>query len=171
MKKTKLRIHTWPEGILRKKCKKVKVVDDNIRQLLDEMHTLMVINDGAGLAANQAGLDISLIVIEAGKNVFKLVNPQITKKEGKLKFTEGCLSFPGMTLDINRSKKIWVNTLNEKGEALELELEGFLAVVFQHEIDHINGVLFIDRASIWQKMKSQAQLKKIREATKNEMSK
>lgn len=168
---TKLRIHTWPEDILRKKCKEVKVVDDSIRQLLGQMHSLMVISDGAGLAANQAGLDVSLVVIEAGNDIFKLVNPKIVKREGRIKFTEGCLSFPGLTLDINRSKKIWVKALNERGEALSFELDGFLAIVFQHEIDHINGIVFIDRASMLQKLRVAKQLKKIKEATKNEMSK
>lgn len=170
MKETKLRIHTWPESILRKKCKKVKTVDSHIRGLLDQMHSLMVISDGAGLAANQVGLGLSLIVIEAGDKVFKLVNPQILKREGKIKFTEGCLSFPGLTFDVNRSNKIWVSALDQDSNPLELEIEGFLAVVFQHEIDHVNGIVFIDRASLWQKLKMGSQLKRIKKETKNAMS-
>lgn len=152
MKKTKLRIHTWPEKILKKKCEKVEVVDERIRQILSQMYSLMVKDKGVGLAANQVGFALQLIVIEAGK-IFKLVNPRINKKQGKLTLREGCLSFPDVEFEVKRAKKVWVSGLNERGEPFDLEAEGVLAVILQHEIDHINGVLFIDRIPFWQRLK------------------
>lgn len=171
MNKTKLKIHTWPEKILRRKCREVKEVNDEIRSLLDEMHSLMLVKDGIGLAANQAGVDLRLIVIETEDRLFKLVNPRIVKGTGKIYFKEGCLSFPGLELDIKRSQKVWVDALDEKGERLELEVEGLVAVVFQHEIDHINGIGFIERASLKEKIKAYPQLRKIIRRTKNELRK
>jgi peptide deformylase len=167
MEKIKLRIHTWPERILRKKCKKIETLDEEIRQILEQMHALMLETKGVGLAANQVGLDLSLAVIQADDRVFKLVNPCIVKKEGKVSFTEGCLSFPDLELKIDRAKKIWVSSLNEKGEPLDLEIEGLLSVVFQHEIDHLNGIVFIDRVSFWQRLKALPKLRKIKRKTKD----
>ena len=162
----KLKIHTWPDKILRTKCKDVTKVDDNIRSLLDEMLRLMRVFDGMGLAGNQAGLDLNLVVIEYEDQVLKLVNPKITKREGKITFREGCLSFPGLELDVKRANKIWVSAFNEKGEKVNIEAGGILAVVFQHEIDHGSGVLFIDKISFWQRFKVRSQLKRIKKQTK-----
>lgn len=158
-----LRIRTWPDNILKKKCRPVKVVDGNIRRLLDEMLFLMQEFKGVGLAANQVGLDLSLVVMENGEDVIKLVNPKIIKKDGRMNFLEGCLSFPGIELKVKRAKKVWVSSLNENGEVMEYEAEGLLAVIFQHEIDHINGISFIDKVSLWKKMKVRPLLKKIGE--------
>lgn len=162
MSAIELRIHTWPDNILKKKCRQVEIVDGSIRRLLDEMLFLMRENKGVGLAANQAGLDLRLIVIEDRGEVIKLVNPKIMKKEGRMTFLEGCLSFPGIELKIKRAKKIWVSSLNEKGEAVDYEAEGLLAVIFQHEIDHINGVSFIEKVSLLEKIKVRPLLKKIK---------
>lgn len=161
MNKTKLRIHTWPEKILRKKCRKVEKVDDKVKHLLDELILLMRISGGVGLAANQAGLDLCLLVIETGSHTFKLVNPRIVKKEGSTSFSEGCLSFPGLELEIKRANKVWVLAQNQEGERVEIEAEGFLAVIFQHEIDHVEGVVFIDRISFWQRLKAEFKLREI----------
>jgi len=166
MSTTKLRIHTWPEKILRRKTKEVKVVDDNIRAKLNEMLALMRVLGGAGLAANQAGLDLQLIVIEAEGQVFKLANPRIVKSKGSLLFTEGCLSFPGLELQVKRNKKIWLTALDEYGKPIDFAAEGLLGVVFQHEIDHINGITFIDRISVWQRIKAKPTLRQIVKNTK-----
>ena len=171
MSKTKLRIYTWPEGILRKKCQRVGKVDEEIKCLLDEMLSLMRISGGAGLAGNQVGLDLSLIVIEVKNHIFKLVNPEITKREGSVSFPEGCLSFPGLELKVKRDNKIWVSALDEEGKPAEIEAEGFLAVIFQHEIDHIKGMAFIDRVSFWQRAKVYSKLRKIIQRTKDEVRK
>lgn len=169
--KTKLRIHKWPEKILKKRSKRVKEVDSDIRHILDEMHVLMKANDGVGLASNQVGLGIRLLVIELGDKTFKLVNPRITRREGKLTFKEGCLSFPGLELIIKRSKKVGIEALDRNGKHVYLEPEGVLAVVFQHEIDHLNGVTFIERISPWQRLKIASRLRKIKKETLNELSK
>jgi peptide deformylase len=155
METTKLKIHTWPDPALRKLCKEVKVVDDNIRSLLDQMHALMLVNKGVGLAANQVGLDLRLIVAGLdNEKVFKLVNPKIIRQEGHLDFLEGCLSFPGVEVKVPRAKKIWISALDEKGQPLEMEVQGIWAVVFQHEIDHVDGIVFFDRLSFWKKVRS-----------------
>lgn len=162
MSAIELRIRTWPDNLLKKKCRPVEVVDGSIRRLLDEMLFLMRENKGVGLAANQAGLNLRLIVIEDRGKVIKLVNPKIIKKEGRINFLEGCLSFPGIELKVKRAKKVWVSSLNENGETMDYEAEGLLAVIFQHEIDHINGVSFIEKVSLLEKMKIRPLLKKIK---------
>lgn len=167
MKKIELKIRTWPDKILRTKCKKVKTVDAGIREILDEMCVLMREHKGVGLAANQAGIDMRLAVIEAEDKIFKLVNPCIIKKQGKFAILEGCLSFPGLEIEVKRSNKIWVNSLDEKGEPSSLEVDGILAIIFQHEIDHLDGISFIDRISFWKRLKVSAKLKAIRKITKN----
>ena len=158
----KLRIHFWGEKILRRKCRRVKDVDDNIRMILGEMYSLMRVSDGIGLAANQAGVDLRLIVIQIKSNIFKLVNPKIIKREGSIKIEEGCLSFPGITLGIKRAGKVWVSSLDENGSPIDIEADGILAVALQHEIDHINGVVFIDRVSFLERLKLKNKLKEIR---------
>lgn len=165
MKKIELKIHTWPDKILRSKCKKVDVVNENIRQILDGMYSLMHENKGVGLAANQAGLNLRLIVIEAEDKFFKLINPCIVKKEGKISMLEGCLSFPGLELEIKRPKKVWVRSLDEKGETLDLEVEDILAIIFQHEIDHLNGISFIDRIPFWKRIGILKKLRAIKKIT------
>ena len=171
MKKTKLRIHTWPEKILRKKCKQVEKVDDEIRDLLSEMVLIMRISEGVGLAANQAGINLKLLVVEIDNKLFKLVNPRITKKEGTLCFLEGCLSFPGLELKVKRNDKVWISAQDENGKAVNFQVKGPLAVIFQHEVDHLEGVVFIDRVSFWQKLKLAPKLRAIVRKTKDGMRK
>jgi peptide deformylase len=171
MKKIELKIHTWPEKILRTKCRKVEVVDENIREILDEMCFLMRSHKGVGLAANQAGVGLCLAVIEAQDRIFKLVNPCIIKKNGKVSISEGCLSFPGLELEIKRANKIWVRSLNEKGEPMDLEVEGVLAIIFQHEIDHLDGICFINRIPFWRRLRIFKKLREIKKETKNGLRK
>jgi len=171
MTKTKLKIHTWPEAILRKKSRSVRQIDKTIKEYLDEMAALMKISDGVGLAANQVGLDLKLIVIEVEDKLFKLVNPQVTSAQGQICFLEGCLSFPGLELKVKRHNKISVSALDYDGNNVRLELEGMFAVIFQHEIDHTNGVVFLDRISFLQRLWVSKQLKEIKKKTKNGMCK
>lgn len=158
----KLKIHKWPDKILKKKCQKISKIDEVIQNIIDQMYLLMKVSDGVGLAANQAGLDLCLIVVEAEGKIFKLINPEIIDKEGVISFREGCLSFPGIELAVKRSRKIKIKALNENGDPVSFEAEGALAIVFQHEIDHINGISFIDRVSFWQRLKTFPKLKKIK---------
>ncbi len=168
---TKLKILTWPNQILCKKCNKVKSVDDKIRKIFNEMRLLLIEAKGVGLAANQVGLDLSLALIEIEDKIFKLVNPCITKREGKVKFLEGCLSFPELEVEVERAKKVWVSYLNEHGEPIDLELDGILSIIFQHEIDHLNGILITSRLPFLKKLKIAPKLNVIKKKTKNELSK
>jgi peptide deformylase len=162
MNETKLKIRVWPDPILRRKCKPVETIDDRVRAALEEMRVLMHIHNGIGLAANQAGLDMHMLVCETRGCLFKLINPQITKFEGEVKFGEGCLSFPGIELDVKRAKKIFIEALDENGKPVEMWVDDVLAIVLQHEIDHINGIPFIYRVSAWQRFKISPKLKKLK---------
>lgn len=156
-----LKIQIWPEPALKHKCKEVAAVDDKIRGVLCEMYSLMKSKEGIGLAANQVGLDLQLVVMEVGLKVFKLVNPRVVKSEGQLVFREGCLSFPGIELDIKRAKRVWVSALDEWGQPCHYPAQDLLAVVFQHEIDHLRGIPFINRASFLDKVKLFLKLRKL----------
>jgi peptide deformylase len=129
---------------LRKKaCKVLKVTAEECR-LLDEMANTMYLEGGVGLAACQVGIDKQLVVIDIGEGLIKLVNPAIVKKEGAEVQEEGCLSVPDTAIKVKRAKKVTVEYLNDKGEALKISAEGLLARVLQHEIDHLLGKLIID---------------------------
>jgi len=167
MSTTKLRIHTWPDRLLTKACKKVKVIDEPVRRNLDEMLELMRQTQGMGLAANQVGLRQSLAVIEIPEKVFKLVNPRIKKQEGSISFLEGCLSFPELEIEIKRAKKVLVEAHDEHGQKIEIEAEGLLAVIFQHEIDHLQGKIFIERIPFLKRLQIIPKLKEIAKKTKN----
>ncbi len=167
MHTTKLRIHYWGEKILRKRCRPVKEVSYEVKHLLDEMYSLMKVAGGMGLAANQAGVDLQLIVIEYDESVFKLVNPRIIKKEGTIEFEEGCLSFPGINLKIRRANRVVVSALDDKGSPVDIEATGILAVAFQHEIDHINGIVFIDRIPFIERLKLKAKLDEIKKMVRS----
>lgn len=159
---TRLKIRSWPEKILKRRSQEVKEVDLVIRNILDQMYIVMKSSDGLGLASNQVGLDMQLIVVEVEGQVFKLANPKITKREGAISFKEGCLSFPGIELSIKRSRKVRVEALDQEGKPFDVETEGLLAIVFQHEIDHVNGINFIDRISFWRRVRVMPRLKKLK---------
>ena len=141
------------DEILTKKAKKVDVVDEKIVELLDDMYeTMKKTNDGIGLAAPQVGVLKSAVVIdlsdeEEGVGPYKLVNPVIVKKKGEQVCREGCLSIPGKLGDVVRPKEVVVEALNEKGEKITIKAKGLLAVALCHEIDHLDGILFVDRAT------------------------
>jgi len=162
MEKRDLDIQLYGSPILRKKCRQVKNIDYRINQLLDAMVKLMKEKEGVGLAGNQAGLELALVVVEAPQKLYRLINPRITKRKGKITFDEGCLSFPELTLSVKRSEEIWVNYLDEQAKEVDVKAEGILAVILQHEIDHINGVLFIDRIPLFERLKIRLKLDKIK---------
>lgn len=170
MKQIKLRLHIWPEEILRKKSEPVTEFDGSMKAVFEEMTSLMKVCDGVGLAANQAGLKKSLAVIEFQGKVYRLINPRITGRKGRMKFKEGCLSFPGIEINIRRSARVWVGYQDEKGDSCELCGEGILAVILQHEVDHLQGKTIIDRASLWQKLKLIPKLRKITGDTKQRLA-
>jgi len=169
MQKKPLEIELYPSPLLRKKCRKVENIDSQTRQILDDMLMLMRKHRGVGLAANQAGLNLSLIVMEADDKIYKLINPKITKKNGKTKFNEGCLSFPGLELYVPRAEEVWLSYTDEEGKDLEVKIDGVLAIILQHEIDHINGVMFIDRISFLKRLKIGKKLRKIKRLYKQRL--
>lgn len=136
------------DNILRKKCREVPVVDDKIRELLDDMmDTLHDFPHGAALAANQVGILKRLIVVDYGEYVLRLVNPEIIESLGTQECIEGCLSFPNRAGKIIRPQKVIVQALNEKGEEVVLTGEGVMAKCFCHEIDHLDGLVFLDKVT------------------------
>ena len=141
------------DDLLRKKSRPFEKVDEKAIQLLDDMYeTLKSTPDGVGLAAPQVGVLRRAIVVDlsmedGGQGPFKLINPVIVKRSGEQVCREGCLSVPGKLGDVIRPKKVIVEALNEKGEKVKIKAEDLLAVVFSHEIDHLDGVLFVDRAT------------------------
>ncbi|PJI09244.1 MULTISPECIES: peptide deformylase [Clostridium] len=133
------------DDILRKKSRDVEVVDDKIRQILQDMlDTLHNTDNGAAIAAPQIGILKKLVVIDAHDTVLKLVNPKIVKKEGSQEVVEGCLSIPNKFGKLTRPEKVTVEALNENGKKITITGTGFLAKCLCHEIDHLYGILFID---------------------------
>jgi peptide deformylase len=145
---SRLQLITYPASILRKQADAVKNVDGELVQTAEEMLALMYENNGIGLAAPQAGISRRVLVIdlrEDGRPVYILINPQITKREGLVETEEGCLSLPEIFGEVKRAERVEVAYIDRDGESRTLEAEGMLARAIQHEIDHLNGVLFIDR--------------------------
>lgn len=136
------------EKSLKKPSKTVKKIDGSIKSLGLEMLEVMREAKGAGMSAPQLGIPKRVIVVE--KNVeqgpYILINPKIIKREGEEISTEGCLSFPEMIADIKRAYRITVRGIDENGKKIKITAEGLLSRVFQHEIDHLDGILIIDRA-------------------------
>jgi peptide deformylase len=134
------------EEILREKAIEVKKINSNIHKLLDNMAETMYAAKGVGLAAPQIGVSKRVAVIDAGEGLLELINPVIISASGKSVDREGCLSIPNVTGDVERAQKVVVQALNRKGELMEYEAEDLLARAFQHEIDHLEGILFVDIA-------------------------
>lgn len=140
-----LPILTGDQAILRRQAKKVSRIDRSIQRLLDDMQETMQEAPGIGLAANQVGRLLRLIVVDIEDNTYQLVNPEVVSAEGEAVIEEGCLSLPGYYADVRRPAKVVVKALTRNGKTIRLNADRMLARVLQHEIDHLNGVLFIDR--------------------------
>lgn len=135
------------DEILRKKSKEVEEVNDKIRQILDDMEETMHKYNGVGLAAPQIGLLKRLVVIDLydDRGTIKLVNPEIIKEKGTQEVEEGCLSFPNKYGKIVRPAEVKVKALDENGREIKISAKGLLAQALSHEIDHLNGILFVDK--------------------------
>ena len=140
-----LKIIKFPSPILRKKAKPIKKITKDIIKLAEKMIETMHIAPGVGLAAPQVNKSIRLIVVDVGQGPIALINPEIVKRSGIQIFTEGCLCLPGVEAPVERSAKVSVIGLDLNGNPGQIEAEGLLATVFQHEIDHLEGMVFIDR--------------------------
>ena len=150
--KNKMNIVLYGHPTLRKEAAEVEIIDDKLRETLSEMVDLMRKANGVGLAANQVDIEKRFFVLEQDGIVKKVINPEILEfSEETVDIEEGCLSIPGVYKKVNRPEKIKVKYLNENGEEIVEELEEMWARAFQHEFDHINGVLFTDKLSIMNK--------------------
>lgn len=146
-------ILTYPNKFLRQPTKPITEISDAVHTLIDDMIETMYDEPGVGLAAIQVGADQSIVVYDATpaeeeRQAQVLINPEIVASDGhQLSENEGCLSVPDFRADVKRAERIRVKGLDRTGEAVDFEADGFLSIVLQHEIDHLNGVLFIDRIS------------------------
>jgi len=134
------------DEILRKTAKKVEKIDQRIITLLEDMADTMREAGGVGLAAPQIGVLRRVVVIDVGEGLIEVINPVIVYESGEQMREEGCLSIPGITGIVKRPKKVIVRAQNRKGEIFEIVGEDLLAVALCHEIDHLNGILFTDKA-------------------------
>jgi peptide deformylase len=139
------------DEILRKTSRKVEVIDDRILTLLDDMKDTMKKAEGVGLAAPQVGVLRRVVVIDVGEGLVELINPVIVYESGEQTEEEGCLSIPGIKGQVKRPAKVIVRAMNRKGETVELTGTELLAIAFSHEIDHLDGILFTDKAIITSK--------------------
>lgn len=134
------------DEVLRKVSKPVEKIDQKIITLLQDMADTMYDADGIGLAAPQIGILKRVIVLDIGEGLIELINPVIVEQQGEQIYMEGCLSVPGYYGEVNRPAKVIVEGLNRKAEKVRIDAEGLLAVALCHEIDHLDGVLFKDKA-------------------------
>lgn len=134
------------DNILREEAKRVNEITPNIIKLLDNLRDTMYAANGVGLAAPQIGISKRVIVVDTGEELIELINPEIIMREGEKTDSEGCLSVPGMIGDVSRAYRVKVKGLNREGKEIEITREEMTARALQHEIDHLNGILFIDKA-------------------------
>ncbi len=165
-----LTILEFPDERLRKKAAVVKVVDDKIRRLLDDMLETMYDSRGVGLAATQVDVHQRIVVIDVSDDKeapLILINPEIIEKDGVKEAEEGCLSVPGFFEKVTRAEHIRVRALNREGEIFEIEATELLAICIQHEVDHLDGKLFVDHISPLKRQRIKKKLEKIHKMEKS----
>lgn len=172
---------TYPNPILRKKSRDVEVFDEKLHTLLEDMNETMQDHSGVGLAAIQIGIDLNVLIInipvdkegdpndgkQLQENLIEAINPVITHKDGELVFNEGCLSVPGFHAEVTRAEHVIVEYYNRDGEKQTMEAEDFLAVAWQHEMEHLSGHVFIENLSFLKRKKFEKEWKKQLKENKN----
>jgi peptide deformylase len=163
-----LEIATLPQAVLRQKARKISDFGPDLQRLVDDMVDTMRQAPGVGLAAPQVGESFRLIVVEYGDEedeevppkLYVMMNPEITRASQETVLgTEGCLSIPGIQGEVERNEAVTVKGVNRHGSPMTVKTKGWLARIFQHEIDHLDGVLFVDRAEkLWQAEEHQGQV-------------
>jgi peptide deformylase len=166
-----LKIIKYGEKILTKKAARINfnTMRKELPKIINDMTQTCLAMNGVGLAAPQVGIDLSLAVImlpvnKGEEKIYKkyvLINPEISSSKGIVSGGEGCLSFPGLDIQVERAQEVKVKYLNEKGLPVELKTSGFLAVILQHEIDHLNGRVFIDRLKDEERVADIAKIKEL----------
>jgi peptide deformylase len=139
----------YPAEVLEKKCRPVVKFDRKLAKLLDDMYDTMIEHDGVGLAAPQIGIDeqIAIVDIDDESGTIEMINPHIINTSGEQTGPEGCLSFPDLFGEVTRPNNVKIEAFDRKGKKFTLEAEGFLARAIQHEMDHLDGVLFTSKVS------------------------
>ncbi len=166
---------TYPNKLLREKSKDVVKFDDELHTLLDDMYETMIAQNGVGLAAIQVSVPLNVLIIlipdendiQAKDSLIEAINPKITHKDGVQVFTEGCLSVPGFNEDVKRAQHIIVEYQDRFGNNQKMETEDFLAVAWQHEMDHLEGHLFIEKLSLMKRKKFEKEYKKAQKNNKS----
>ncbi|MCG6941796.1 MAG: peptide deformylase [Thiohalocapsa sp.] len=161
----KLEILTFPDERLRRRAELVERVDDGVRQLVDDMLETMYAAPGIGLAAVQVNVPRRVVVIDTSEDKNEplcLINPEVVERSGEEQMEEGCLSVPGYYETVTRAELVKVRALDRDGEPFELETGGLLAVCLQHEIDHLEGRLFVDHISSLKRQRIRKKLEKER---------
>jgi peptide deformylase len=159
----KLPILTFPNPRLRNRAKPVGAIDAKVRQLVDDMFETMYAAPGIGLAAIQVDVPLRIIVIDISEqhdSPLCLINPEILEQTGDEQMEEGCLSVPGFYETVSRAERVRVRALDRDGQAFELDTDGLLAVCIQHEIDHLDGKLFVDYLSSLKRQRIRRRLEK-----------
>jgi peptide deformylase len=158
----KYRVLHYGEEPLRELSQPVNEITDDIRRLVTDMFETMYESKGVGLAAPQVGVNVRLAIIDIGEDPLVLINPKILKTSGKETCDEGCLSLPGLTEKVERASKVVAEATDLDGSLYEIEAEGLLARAIQHELDHLDGVLFIDRISKARKLQIRTELEMLK---------
>ncbi len=170
-----LEIIHYPSKILRTISKEIVSFDAKLHQQLDDMHETMIASEGIGLAAIQVGLPLRMLIINLPRedgvqhkeDCLEIINPKFIETKGTIMYREGCLSVPGFYEEVERFEKVKIEYQNRFAEVKVLEASELLAVAIQHEIDHLNGVLFVDKLSILKRKKFEKELKELSKNPKN----
>jgi len=141
------KIRIYPDPILRKKAQTIENIDGKVKDIADRMARVMYANKGIGLAAPQIGILSRILIVDLGEGRRVLINPEIVEGEGESLMEEGCLSLPTIEVPVKRMEKVFVKGRDLEGKEVSLELFGFPGRVYQHEIDHLNGILIIHHIS------------------------
>jgi len=171
----KLKIVEYPDRRLKEKSKKVEKFDEKLHKLLDAMNPMMIDTNGIGLAAIQVAHPIQVLILnipnedgeQPPENLLEIINPIIIKKDGSTVYQEGCLSVPSFYEDIKRFETISVEFQDRYGKEQTLDADGLLSIAIQHEVDHLNGILFIDKLSYARRKKFEKEYKRMLKERKN----
>lgn len=165
-----LEILEYPHSILKKRSKEVERIDRGVKRLIQDMTETMYEAKGIGLAACQVGFPRRVIVVDVSpidpqQTPFAMINPEIVSEEGEVEYEEGCLSVPDCVQKVKRKEKIRVRGISPEGKEIEIGGEGILAIALQHEIDHLNGLLILDKVS---RLKRNVYLRKLKKEKRKE---
>ncbi len=164
-----LKILEYPDKKLREKSKQVEKFDDSLHRLLDAMNPIMINTNGIGLAAIQVGVAKNILILnipdedgeQPNENLIEIMNPILTNQQGETTYQEGCLSVPSFYEDIDRYETVSVSYQDRDGNTCSLEADGLLSIAIQHECDHLNGILFIDKLISSRRRKFEKEYKKM----------